>query len=420
LQDFGQGPKFDIVIIKYNPQGDVVWQHTFNSSYNNDDFIEDMVVMPDGSVYVVGYSYAPVGQLGDADYVIYRLAADGQMMWSNFWDGPFDRVYWLRAHAEADDSGLSIAAVTEKLIGPSDSDDVNIFSFVKFAPDGTQMAEGHWDPPFNELLPETNWLHDAALDSNGNLITVGRYDGPYTSGGSDSVARAVAIKFAANGDVIWVTENDTALADEFNRVVLDGQDNVFISGTYNVPGDITYHADHVTIAYDAGGNFVWDHRFGTDGMFDGEGFARLNDAGELLVATGYYAEEFNEDIRFLRYDRMTGQVLDSFIYDYGTSNDRILDFDLDSSDNMVITGWTTDYLPGGGIENANLLVARVTAGPAATPGDIDGDGTVNVTDLLALLAAWGGCDDPGNCPADLDGDGMVSVTDLLMMLANWG
>jgi hypothetical protein len=51
-------------------------------------------------------------------------------------------------------------------------------------------------------------------------------------------------------------------------------------------------------------------------------------------------------------------------------------------------------------------------------GDLDGDGMVGTSDLLALLAAWGPC--PQDCPADLDGDGEVATSDLLILLANWG
>lgn len=57
---------------------------------------------------------------------------------------------------------------------------------------------------------------------------------------------------------------------------------------------------------------------------------------------------------------------------------------------------------------------------SGAPGDIDGDGVVGVTDLLALLAAWGPCGECGACPADLDGDCAVGVTDLLALLGNWG
>jgi hypothetical protein len=54
------------------------------------------------------------------------------------------------------------------------------------------------------------------------------------------------------------------------------------------------------------------------------------------------------------------------------------------------------------------------------PGDINGDGIVDVTDFLALLGRWGPCPDPPDpCPADLNSDGTVDVNDFLILLANW-
>ena len=49
--------------------------------------------------------------------------------------------------------------------------------------------------------------------------------------------------------------------------------------------------------------------------------------------------------------------------------------------------------------------------------DLNGDGTVGVGDLLALLTAWG--TDPGG-PPDFDGDGNVGIGDMLALFANWG
>ncbi len=50
--------------------------------------------------------------------------------------------------------------------------------------------------------------------------------------------------------------------------------------------------------------------------------------------------------------------------------------------------------------------------------DLDGDGAVGSTDLIALLGVWGRCDE--DCPADFDGDEFVGPTDLIQLLGAWG
>jgi subtilisin-like proprotein convertase family protein len=57
----------------------------------------------------------------------------------------------------------------------------------------------------------------------------------------------------------------------------------------------------------------------------------------------------------------------------------------------------------------------------AIPGDIDGDGDVDISDLGALLASFGlPVDDPNfNPDADLDGDDDVDISDLGLLLANF-
>ena len=53
--------------------------------------------------------------------------------------------------------------------------------------------------------------------------------------------------------------------------------------------------------------------------------------------------------------------------------------------------------------------------------DINGDGVVNVTDLLAVINGWGMCPaPPQSCLADVNSDGVVNVLDLLAVITNWG
>ena len=82
-------------------------------------------------------------------------------------------------------------------------------------------------------------------------------------------------------------------------------------------------------------------------------------------------------------------------------------------------GFTTNELSEFGPGQNFLLYAQIPA-PGACSGDLNGDGQVNVTDLLALLSAWGPCGDRGECPADLNDDGAVDVLDLLQLLGAWG
>lgn len=56
---------------------------------------------------------------------------------------------------------------------------------------------------------------------------------------------------------------------------------------------------------------------------------------------------------------------------------------------------------------------------AACPGDLNGDGQVDLADLGILLADFG-CLPPPNCPGDLDGDGDTDLADLGILLADFG
>lgn len=68
---------------------------------------------------------------------------------------------------------------------------------------------------------------------------------------------------------------------------------------------------------------------------------------------------------------------------------------------------------------AFVVDVRPAADSPTIPGDLNGDGIVDVADLLLLLGAWGPCAGE-SCPADLNDDGTVDVADLLILLGNWG
>ena len=79
-------------------------------------------------------------------------------------------------------------------------------------------------------------------------------------------------------------------------------------------------------------------------------------------------------------------------------------------------GWT--YYTS---DESRTLAQRLVGG-SGPPGDVDGDGDVDISDLALLLGAFGTCHgDAGfDAGADLDASGCVELGDLATLLANFG
>jgi len=78
----------------------------------------------------------------------------------------------------------------------------------------------------------------------------------------------------------------------------------------------------------------------------------------------------------------------------------------------TVCGNTPDQIYGDWIDNGGNTIAD----ECPECPDINGDGYVNVSDLLAIIDQWGLTDSP----ADLNFDGIVDVSDLLIVVGNWG
>ena len=127
--------------------------------------------------------------------------------------------------------------------------------------------------------------------------------------------------------------------------------------------------------------------------------------------------------RIFEFDVETGIFLRSYVMghdsDLGapTGFDFMPGFETDCNFNMIPD--SCDIAHGTSLDQNNNGIPDECE-PPGIPGDIDGDGSVGVKDLLFLLGSWGPCADCNNCPADLDGDCAVDTADLLILLGNWG
>ncbi|MFK7962297.1 MAG: hypothetical protein AB8G96_17440 [Phycisphaerales bacterium] len=85
---------------------------------------------------------------------------------------------------------------------------------------------------------------------------------------------------------------------------------------------------------------------------------------------------------------------------------------------VAFAGFVVDAPPvnGDNLWVDNVCVVDGVILPATPPADINGDGAVDLTDLLTVLGSWGPC---AECPADVNADGVVDIGDLLALLAAW-
>jgi hypothetical protein len=63
-----------------------------------------------------------------------------------------------------------------------------------------------------------------------------------------------------------------------------------------------------------------------------------------------------------------------------------------------------------------VSLSRSYCDEASCTGDVNGDNTVDVTDLLEVVGYWG----TAGGPADINNDGIVDVGDILELVGAWG
>jgi hypothetical protein len=102
-------------------------------------------------------------------------------------------------------------------------------------------------------------------------------------------------------------------------------------------------------------------------------------------------------------------------FDVGGNPNFVVHTDLDQDGNSDLCMVNQDSKTDGSV---SALLTNLLPEGADCPGDLDGNGFVNILDFFLLLESWGPCDAP--CAADLDGDGEVGIFDFLLLLTSFG
>ncbi len=139
------------------------------------------------------------------------------------------------------------------------------------------------------------------------------------------------------------------------------------------------------------------------GDFDGDGVVDSRDLSDLLVSYG----KCRNCIEDINGDSVVGDAdLEALLDNWGACQTE------------PRLGAQRERLDlGAESEDADLFGDQQEPGETDCPSDLDGDGSVDATDLGIMLTRFGECK---ICVGDLDGDHAITERDIRRLMADWG
>jgi len=373
----------DYATIKYSSAGETLWVRRYNGPGNSYDRPNALGVDDSGNVYVTGWS----GIFPNYDYATIKYASNGDTLWVTHYNGPGDE--WDEATALAvDDSGN--VYVTGFSHGGSTAWD---YATIKYSPSGDTLWVRRYNGPGNGL----DVANELAVDDSGYV---------YVTGNSGT------IKYSASGDSLWFG------AYGGNDLDIDDSGNVYVTG-YTYGGDASVD-DYATIKYSPAGDTLWVRRYNGPGNNTDQANALAVDGSGNVYVTGvsYGGGSTLSDYATIKYSP-SGDTLWVRRYNGpGNGYDQANALAVDDSGNVYVTGYSaqSSTYP----YNYDYATIKYSVCPAKA-GDANGDGSVNLTDIVfEVNYIFKGAPTPSPlCSGDVDGSGTSGDLEDIFYLINY-
>jgi uncharacterized delta-60 repeat protein len=397
---WGGGTFHDYATIKYAPNGDTLWVKRYNGPGNSEDEASALAVDNNGNVYVTGNSYY--------DYATIKYAPNGDTLWVRRYNGPandYDYGYALAV----DDSGN--VYVTGYSYGSGTYSD---YATIKYAPNGDTLWVRTYNGPGNSY----DYAYALAVDDTGNVYVTG------TSYGSGTPSDYATIKYAPNGDTLWVRRYNGPenIYDGAYALTVDDSGNVYVTGESEGVG--TYR-DYATIKYAPDGDTLWVKRYnGPENSYDAAYALAVDDSGNVYVTGESEGVGTFRDYATIKY-APNGDTLWVKRYNGpGNGGDEASDLALDGSGNVYVTGGSYSNV-------SDYDYATIKYSPCSVlPGDVNSSGTITLGDIVHLLNYLFDRDnppcigiDPGNCwdfgltcRGDVNSSASITLGDVIHLL----
>lgn len=314
-------PTDDIITVKYDPAGNLLWAQRFDSIGGNDN-ARDVLVAADGSVYAIAYSSGYVGANYVTDMTTIKYSSTGTLLWSRSYDGPGASADLVR-RARFDSAG-NIVLVGNSYSAAGDSDG----ALVCYDPAGNLL----WTRLVNGSANLNDSFYDIGFAADGTIRAVGHVN----SGGEQALAVA---SFDAGGNLLWLRENNGPVAGVeylLSAAVTAGGDTYASGNTLGAGSG----QDIAVLKYDAAGNFLWRRTIGGTGNGTDNGLELAADTSGNAYVCGYVRQASGgDDMLLAKYDG-AGTQLWQRNWDSGALlDDQAWSVELDVLGRVTLGGW---------------------------------------------------------------------------------
>jgi len=220
----------DIVTVKYDPDGNVLWVTEYDTTMpGKDDGLEAMVLDEQANIYITGYSK---GSGNGYDYFTVKYDSSRNQLWAIRYDGP------------GHDDDLANAIVVDRYGnvyvtgGSTDIDNRKDYTTIKYDTNGNELWVARYKGPGN------SWdiAYTLVVDNHGCVFVSG------ASTNTDGNMDYVTIKYDSLGNERWIASYDgpAGMYDGVYSMVLDSEGDIVVTGGSNGFGD---DFDYATVKY---------------------------------------------------------------------------------------------------------------------------------------------------------------------------
>ncbi len=274
----GQGA--NLLVQKFNGAGNVLWQRSYNSSGDNDDYGVATTTDTNNNVYVCG----TVKNGSQYDILVIKYDADGIQQWAIQYDSPYHLNDAATAIKVDNNANVYVAAASEGNTTFSD------FLLFKLNPNGTNAWQKRYD--YANLIEIPAGLE---FDVNGNLLLVGASASDFTNWDY------ALVRYSTDGTLLGAARN-TVTGFGFDQPVAIKKDllgNIYVTGKASTNG-VNY--DIKTVKFNPSLSVAWVRTFDGSGLEDAAKDLQIDNDGNVFVAG--YATKSNglKEILVLKYD----------------------------------------------------------------------------------------------------------------------